>query len=654
MIRGGAAKIFFAIPCVAALVGTLSVYSLRSREPKADFTYVNPSGIHTLDPARMSWTQDFRVALNIWEGLTTLDPRTLLPMEGSAFFPPAVSENGLTYTFTIRNDAKWSNGEPVTAKDFIRGWRRGMEPGSVTDYAFLLTDQIAGAADYVNWRQDSVVALTALSRLKDGWDIDARQARGLVRHRLFEHVRAANVPPVVEAEHDRESDAGWAELGRSFGRLDVDWSAVHEEALDDHAARIEERFARVGVEAPDEQTLIVHLARPCPYFLDLTALPIFYPCHNSIELLRERYRGAPITAQGLVVYDPQWTKPRNRRNGYPGLITNGAYRMDDWIFKRRVRLTVNPFYRQADSIACRVIDMLVFENVNAALMAYEAGDVDFLPSMAVSYDHEIARLARTGQRKDFHLCPVLATYFLNFNCVSATVGGRRNPFVDGRVRKAFSLAVDKDRIVHNVLKRGDRVAHSFVPPGAIPGYEPPAGLLRDVEEARRLLGEAGYPGGTGLGSIELLYTTRDERVVQALAHIWERELGVHIELRAKESKTFAQDKASHRYMIARGNWYADYNDPTTFLNCLTSGNGNNDSGYTSTRYDELILEAGAVADPTRRAALLRKAEAIIVEDDFPILPIFHYAEPIAVKPYVKGLHLNARLWFPFRYVSVQP
>lgn len=640
--------------CATILVGTLSVYSIHSREPKADLTYVNPSGIHTLDPARMSWLQDFRIALNIWEGLTSLDPETLQPVEGAARFPPAVSENGLTYTFAIRPDARWSNGDPVTAKDFIRGWRRGMEPGSATDYTFLFTDHIAGAKEYVAWRRDAVVVLTALSRLKDGWDITARQARGLVLHPGFQRVRSLN----ADVAHDLEHDAGGQDdgdvLAAKLGRLDVDWGVLHEEVLDEHATFMEERFARIGIEAPDDDTFIVRLTGHCPYFLDLMALPVFYPCHRSIERLRERERGTLITAQGLVVYDPQWTKPKYPRNGYPGLITNGAYRMDDWIFKRRVRLTVNPFFRDADALSCRVIDMLVFENSNVALMAYEAGDVDFLPSMAVSYGHEIARLVRTGRRDDFHLCPVLATYFWNFNCVSATVGPHRNPFVDARVRKAFSLVLDKERIVHNVLNRGDRVARSFVPPDTLPGYTPPEGLTRDVDRARSLLEEAGFGGGEGLGPIEVLYTANDERLAQAMAKMWERELGVHIELRAKESKTFAQDKINHRYMIARGNWYADYNDPTTFLNCLTTGNGNNDSGYTNDRYDELIAEADTLRDPIQRAAVLRRAEAIIVEEDCPILPIFHYAEPIAIKAYVKGLVPNARLWFPFRYVSVEP
>jgi oligopeptide transport system substrate-binding protein len=500
---------------------------------------------------------------------------------------------------------------------------------------------VAGAAEYVAWRREAVATLTALTRLRDGWTITSDQAKFIAAlAQVRQRSRAI-------------SDAAGDHLGERVAGLSLDWRRIYHEVLDAHVKEFDARFADVGIQAPGRRTLVVQLRAPCPYFLDLIALPIFLPCHPSIELVRERHGRGPVTAEGLVVYDPQWTKPRHPRNGYPGLITNGAYRVDDWIFKRRVRLAVNPHHRDADAIACRSVDMVVFDNISASIMAYEAGDVDFLPAMNVPYDHEIARLARSGARPDFHLCNVLATYFLNFNCTSEAVSGKPNPFVDRRVRKAFSLAVDKEAIVENVLKRGDRVARSFVPPDTIPGYVPPAGLAVNVEEARRLLAAAGYPDGRDVPVVELLYTPADERVCQALARMWEERLGVRVELRSQESKTFAEDKSNHRFMMARGNWYADYNDATTFLDCLSTGNGNNDSGYANARYDRLLGEADASRDPVARASLLREAEAIIVEEDLPILPILHYAEPVAIKPYVKGLHTNARLWFPFRYVSVE-
>jgi oligopeptide transport system substrate-binding protein len=584
-----------------ALIVTLVVsFSMTHREPRADFTYVNPSGIHTLDPARMSWLQDFRVALNLWEGLTSLDPKTTEPIGAAAHFPPKVSDDGLTYTFHIRNNAKWSNGDPVTSHDFVRGWRRAIEPGTSADYAFLLTDNIAGAADYVQWRQETVAALAAL------------RSRGL----------------------------------KNRNRDDIE--TLLAQCTDDH----EKRFSKVGLNTPDDKTLVVRLRKPCPYFLDLTAFATFLPIHESIERLRLHYKEKPLTREGLVTYDPQWTKPDYHHNEYPGLITNGAYTLADWSFKQRARLTINPFFRDADKIRCKTVDMLEYDNVSASIMAYESGDVDFLTDLTVPYQHELIRLAQSGERPDLKLASVLATQFLNFNCDSETVGGVKNPFKDARVRRAFTLATDRRKIVEHVLANGDRPARSFVPPGAIPGYSPPQGLSYDIDRAKALLREAGYASGEALGPIELLVTSRTVRLGEALASMWETALGVRIELRAKESKTFAQDKINRNFMIARGSWYADYNDPTTFLHCLTIGNGNNDTGYASEKYDALLAKANAETDPAIRARLLAQAESIIVETDCPILPISHSTQLIAIKPYVKGLFPNARLWFPFRYVSV--
>ncbi|UCF34958.1 MAG: peptide ABC transporter substrate-binding protein [Phycisphaerales bacterium] len=635
--------------CLALFLVLLWAYTGGGSEPRADLAYVNPSGIHTLDPARMSWTQDFRIALNIWEGLTTYHPRTLEPMEGAAFYPPEIADDQLTYTFKIRPDARWSNGDPVTADDFVRGWRRCLEPGTATDYTFLLTDHIQGAREYVDWRRGGVLLLTALTRLRDGEKPTEEEAVAVAEALTRKEIGARDArlhEELLVSGEDREVAAYLREA-------DLDWAGLYREAFESHASAFEERFAEVKLEVPRPDTFVVRLTSPTAYFLDLTAFPTLVPVHESVELLREGHEGAPITEEGLVVYDPQWTKPNYHRNEYPGLITNGSYVLADWKFKRRARMEVNPFHRDAGAIRCRTVDMIVYDDLNTALMAYERGDLDFLPAMDVAYDHEIARLAISGERPDFHACTLLATYFLNFNCVSSEVGKRNNPFTDARVRKAFALAVDKRAIVEQVLKRGDRVARSFVPPTAIPGYDPPEGLGEDVSAARSLLADAGYPDGAGMGTIELLHTPRDEVVCQALARMWQDRLGLRVELRCKESKTFGEDKANHRYMIARGNWYADYNDPTTFLDCLSTGNGNNDSGYSNPAYDELLNRAAAVRERDRRAELLRQAEAILVERDFPILPILHYTTPIAIKPHVKGLKPNPRLLFPFRYVSVE-
>ncbi|MEK6799284.1 MAG: peptide ABC transporter substrate-binding protein [Planctomycetota bacterium] len=637
--------------CGLTLLGILSLFARTSARPRADLVYVNPSGIHTLDPARMSWTQDFRVALNIWEGLTSWNPRTLEPIAGAAEFPPRISDDGLTYTFLIHPDARWSNGDPVTSGDFVRGWRRAIEPGTGTDYTFLITDNIEGTAEYARWRRQGVAVLAALRGLEGRLRLNEDQLRVLSDDDVW-NAFPADLRAVVRHPAPDSAPAEWSRFADALLGAPLDWSTIAEAFHARHAAELADRFAQVGLYAEGERTLTVRLAKPCPFFLDLTAFPTLLPCHVSIEVLRERHAKSSLTKEGLVVYDPQWTKPNYRRNSYPGLVTNGPYRLVEWAFKRGARMEANPHHRDAAQLSCRSVEMREFENISASLMSYEVGDVDFLTDLNVPYDHEIARLARSGERPDFLPCPVSATFFLNFNCLRSRGDGTPNPFADARVRRAFSLAIDREGIVERCLARGDRVAYSFVPPGTIPGYWPPDGLRRDVSAAKKLMADAGFPDGAGLPPIELLCVGTDERIVQMLARQWEETLGASIELRVQESKTFAENKANHRFLIARANWYADYNDPTTFLDCLQSANGNNDSGFHHAGYDALLRRAAGERNPAERLRTLREAERLIVEEECPILPIFHYTQLIAVKPRVSGLYPNARLWFPFRYVTV--
>lgn len=638
---------------------------LADVRPAPDFRYVNSSDAHTLDPARMSWTQDLRIALNLWEGLCAYDPVTLSPMSGAAEFPPEVSADGLMWTFHLREDGRWSNGDPVRSGDFVCGWRRAIEPGTAADYAFFVTDHVAGAKAYVAWRTEATRVLTALSRRADGWPLDAKQVEALLTLECAAPVREAwgAMKPASANASGEAAALGEAEAlskaealseQNALGGAALPWRELHAEVLRRHVAQLDERFAEVGLETPDERTLVVRLNKPCAYFGDLVAFPALSPIHGSIELLRERWGDAPLTREGMVTYDAQWTKPDFRRLEYPGLVTNGPYRLADWTFKRSIRLEVNPYHREADRIRCRSIEAAVYDDPNTALQAFESGDVDFIPTVEVSYDHEIARLARSGERADFHLCALAGAYFFNFNCSDAVVDGRPNPFVDARVRRAFCLAVDRRAIVEQVLQRGDRPAGAFVPPGTMPGYEPAAGLSFDPEAARALLVEAGFPLGDGLPVIELLFNTGGPHssICQAAARMWEAHLGVRIELRGKESKTFAEDKASRRFMIARANWYADYNDPTTFLDVLACGNGNNDSGYCCEEYDALLSAASVERDAARRMSLLRQAEALIASRDCPILPLFHYTSVAAIRPGVTGLTPNSRLLFPFRTVGV--
>jgi len=289
----------------AALAGV--VVSDRP-SPRADLTILEIADFNTLDPQRMSYLQDFRLAYGIYEGLVRLDNDTLA-IDPAGAHAWELSEDFRTYTFHLVSEARWSNGDRVEATDFVRGWRRGMEPGTSADYSFLFTDRIVGAAEYVRWRTQGVGVLTALSRLARGFPIDPESAP-----RIAESAPFSTVAPQagVNQPGPASSATEWHTWAERVSALPVDWEKHFRVAFQQHADEMDERFARVGLVATSPDTFVVRLTQPCPYFLDLTAFATMVPCHRSIERMRAHHQGRALTPEGLVVYDPQWTKPNPR------------------------------------------------------------------------------------------------------------------------------------------------------------------------------------------------------------------------------------------------------------------------------------------------------------------------------------------------------
>ncbi len=618
--------------------------------PRADFTYINRGSFNTLDPGQMNYHQDIMVAMALWEGLTSPVPGTLEAGPGTAAPPFEVDADRRRYVFSLRPDARWSNGDPVTAADFVRGWRRAIEPGTADVYSELIAAHIEGARAYVNWRGEAVSVLSLVRQLQKGSPLDRKSAATALRTAAGAALLARLGFEPVEGGPDA--------AGGALDRLrsaPVDWERLGDELLDEHAAEMDRRFAQVGVRVLDPRTLEVRLARPAAYFLDLTWFPIYYPVHESIELLRERYKGRLLADTGIVAYDPQWTKPDYRRRGYPGLITNGPYRLTDWVFKQRLRMERNPHYWNAAAVRSATIESIDVEYQNSAWMLFEQGYADMMSDLAMDYTPELVRAVRRGLRDDVHAIPAFGTYYYELNARPVLWDGRPNPVADARVRRALALAVDRQQLVDHIVRLDNPVSATLVPPGQIPGYRSPPGLRRDPDRARSLLAEAGYPGGAGLAPIEILYNTgfRHEDAAQAIKRMWETELGVRVELVGRETKAFAEDKARGRFIVARSGWFGDYLDPTTFLDMLYSTNGHNFPGLRDARYDGLLDAAAVEPDPTRRLALLSEAEGYLLEGPAVILPLYTYVSVYAWKPNVRGLTPNPRMTFPFQYIYVE-
>ena len=381
--------------------------------------------------------------------------------------------------------------------------------------------------------------------------------------------------------------------------------------------RADQKFDQlVGVEVLDDRTLRVTLERRIPYFLEVAATWPLFPLHR--ETLRAHMRVDPHTLR--LRRDPQWTKPDT-------IVSNGPYRLAAWEFKRRLRLQANPHYWNADMVGPETVELTNFQDANTMFIAYEARQLDVMFGAGpLPFSPDLVRAQREGRRDDVHGFTTYGTYYYVFNCRPTLPDGTPNPFADPRIRRAFAMTINKPPLVEQVTRLHQEVTDVFIPRGAIDGYPSPQGLGYDPERARQLLGEAGHPNGRGLPPVLLIYNTGGghEKVAQAVARMWERQLGVSVNLEGQEWKVFLGRRNEGGFHIARSGWFGDYMDPTTFLNLFETGNGNNDAGFSDPHYDALLRKAAAEPDPAKRLAILHDAEAYIMNEALPAVPLYYY------------------------------
>lgn len=575
---------------LAVVIGVLAIDRPRKR---ADVVMLNGGDASTLDVTRVSWQQDNRIVGALWEGLVRND-----------VFDPAfgkipgmaerweVSPDGKTWTFHIRSNSAWSNGAPFNASDFVFSWQRALLPDTPSDYQGQL-HLIKGAREFTKWRTERL-------------DAFATEGKGESR--------------------PAEAAALWAQSLKKFDEL-------------------------VQLKAPDDRTLVMELERPVPYWLDLCAFEPFYPIYRPLV---EAYQSLnPVT--GRVDARSDWTRP-------PLLITNGPFKLVDWKFKREMRLEKNEYYWNRDRVGTDSIAIAVVDDRNAAVVAFQTGAVDFNTDLMADYraelvqqyraclaEHatEVAAMEKDGldpititrmlppdKRLHVHPLPAFGTYFYNFNCLPKLPDGRDNPFHDPRVRRAFSMAVDRKNIAENVRRCGEVPSGVLVPRNSIGGYTSPEGVPYDPEGARKLLAEAGYPGGKGFITVEILFN-RDmghDLIAEAVKKDWEGQLGVHVTLKQKEIKIVREDLKKHDFIVARGSWFGDYGDPLTFLETSRSDDGNNDRAYNNPAFDALLDDAGKETDPAKRLDILRRAEDLLLQDS-PLLPVYQYVEIYMFDPH---------------------
>ncbi len=574
-------KVLVAICLATTAALVLSAKWSGSREGRNTFVFNNGLEVNSLDPHVITWKHDIRIANALFEGLMAfrVDP----PAEGQRMGQLAltngvaeryeISPDGRTYTFHLRGDARWSNGQPVTAEHFRWSWQRVLTPATAADYANLMFT-IAGAQAYYH-------------ALADG--------------------RPAS-------------------------------------------------FDEVGVTALDERTLEVRLENPCAYFLDLTAFPPFFPVYPPL-LAGHVEDGHPAFFNGITTYKDAWTNPDQ-------IVTNGPFLLKEHGYKRQMVLEKSPLYWDRRHVALDRIRALAIEDFKASLHAYESGNCQYIDALPLPALRALTDGTARRKRADFYPENSFGTYFYRFNC-QPTAAGLPNPLADVRLRRALALAVDRADIVA-VAGGHQQPASVFIPPGLTvqdanghpAPYPSPTGQKFDIAAARKLLVEAGYPGGRGLPELRLMYNTGygHEAVAQRLQAMWKEQLGVQVSFIVKDGAAFGaalKKKELKEWHLGRGGWFGDYRDPTTFLDMFISGNGNNDSGYSNPRFDDLMRQAAGELDQTRRMDLYRQAEQLVIEQDAVILPLYHYVEHLMIAPEVQGAWPNQMGYLVLKQVAIQ-
>lgn len=474
----------------------------------------------TLDPHIVEAYTDMRVIVALFEGLTAFDEKTGQPVPAAAE-RWEVSPDGLTYTFHLRKDGRWSNGDPVTARDFEYSIRRALSPALGSPYTYVL------------------------------W-------------------------PIKNAE------------------------AFNGGKLSD--------FAQVGVSAVDDSTLRLVLTRPTPYLPALAALPAWMPVHRAtIE-----QNGRADDRANL------WTRPGK-------LVGNGAFVLSEWTSNARIVVTKNPHFWDAARNQLERVIFFPIEKADVEELNFRAGQLHVTAAVPASKIAAYRQQSPALLRAD----PLLNTYYVNFNVT-------KPPLDNPKVRRALALAIDREAISHNVYADAMPPARTLTAEDHS-GYLPPPRPALDYDAARALLAEAGYPGGRGLPvlSIQTLNDDKSPRVCETLQAMWQRELGVKISIEPYEQKTWIQNQQTLSHTLALMAWTADYPDPITFLDLFRKGGGNNWTGWGNPDYDHLLDEAANTADPRARFDLLRRAEALLL-DEAPIAPFLHTASVYLIDPAVKN------------------
>lgn len=494
----------------------------------------------TLDPALNSAVDGGNMILHTFECLLTVDQDSqLAPGQAESW---EVSDDGLVWTFHLRDGLKWSDGSDLTANDFVYSWQRVCDPNTAAPYAETVLSMVEGYNEAI------------------GGDIE-----------------------------------------------------------------------KLNVVAVDDSTLEVHLSSPCSYFGSLAAFATLSPVQQ-----------ATIEANGDA-----WATDAST------YISNGSFYIDEWVPGSYILCRKNPYYWNADAIKLDGIKFNLIEDANASYSAYQTGEVLFIKDVPTE---EIPSLEGNSE---FYVDPIIGTYYISLNT-------QREPFDDANVRKALSLAIDREYVASTLMQGTYTAASNFMGPGWIDtdgtpfidnanGGQPYIDVTNpeaNLEEAKRLLEEAGYPNGEGFPTIT--YSTNDagyhKVVAEYLQTAW-AQLGITLNVDVVEWASFTPMRRNGDYDSSRNGWVGDYDDPSNMLDLLYSTNGNNDGKFNNKDYDAAMDISRTTLDAAERSEALHNAEDILM-DQAACIPVAYYNDFWLQSDKITGMwHSPYGYWF-FMYADI--
>lgn len=363
----------------------------------------------------------------------------------------------------------------------------------------------------------------------------------------------------------------------------------------------------LGVKALDSHTVEVTLDRPLSYFLEMSAYHVLVPLPKAV----------------LEKHPENWTQVGN-------FVSSGPYTLSEWVVNERIVGQRNNQYWDNAHTVINKVTYLPISSQAAELNRYKSGEIDVTGILSPI---QFASLKKEYPQ-EVKVSPLLSTYFYQFNT-------KKPPFDDVRVRRALDLSLDKNVIAEKVMGMGQKPAYSLVPQhtGGYTRQEPEWASWTQEQrntEAKKLLEEAGFNAKNPL-RFNLLYNTSEShlRVAIAASSMWKKNLGVEATLQNQEWKTMLDTIRTGNYEVVRYSWNGDYNEPSTFLEILQSGNSNNNSKFTNPEYDALLQKALTVDTRQERQEIYQQAMAML-NQQMPLLPIYYYVQPQMVKPYIGG------------------